>query len=711
MSPVAGCFSVLVLVACASACVRDDWTYDARVDASAVDVLADVSATDVPAIDVPAIDVPATDVPSIDVPSTDVPSSDVPATDVPAIDVPSSDVPSSDVPATDVPAIDVPAADVPSSDVPSADVPALDVPATDVSVFDASTDVPAVDARSDAVVDGPALDVVGPAAPRPISPISLGDVTQRRPTLRWQLPSGFDGAVVELCRDRACTMVIETRTVSGSSTQPTADLPARSVVFWRLRGRMGATTAAAYSPTWLFHVPAVSASSGVNSSANPHFDVNGDGIDDVVIAARWVTVRSLAQMGAVSVFHGSRSGVAATANLVLESPGLTGGFSFGYAVANAGDVNGDGYADLVVGATGGSPGGLGLAGAAYVFHGSAAGIGSTAARILGGSARGNEFGRAVAGAGDVDGDGYADIVVGEPYADPGGRMEAGAARVFLGSAEGVAAVAARVFEGVAGGDLFGATVAGAGDINGDGYDDVLVGAPYATVGGRDHAGAASVFLGSAMGVGASASRVIEGGTADDHLGSSVASAGDLNGDGYDDVVLGASGASPGGLVSAGTASVFHGGASGLTSGAVRVIQGDAGDALGSAVAGAGDVNGDGYGDLVLGAQRGIARVFHGGASGVGAAAARVLSGPDWNVLSVAGAGDVNGDGYDDLIVGTPSTSGAFSYGGSARVFQGSASGIGAAAVRVYEGAGSGDAFGNAVASWRSWPGRLTRRRA
>jgi hypothetical protein len=131
------------------------------------------------------------------------------------------------------------------------------------------------------------------------------------------------------------------------------------------------------------------------------------------------------------------------------------------------------------------------------------------------------------------------------------------------------------------------TVAGAGDINGDGYDDVLVGAPYATVGGRDHAGAASVFLGSATGLATSATRVIEGVAADDHFGSSVASAGDLNGDGYDDVVLGASSASPGGLVSAGTASVFHGGMSGLSAGAVRVITGAAGDALGSAVAGAG----------------------------------------------------------------------------------------------------------------------------
>ncbi|MDO9016376.1 MAG: FG-GAP-like repeat-containing protein [Deltaproteobacteria bacterium] len=702
MGSVAGCFGVLMVVACASACTRDNWIYDPGPEVDAGEVTADVPTTDIPTTDVPTTDVPTTDVPTIDVPVTDVPATDVPATDVPA----------ADAPATDAPATDVSVIDVPATDVPVIDVPVIDVPAIDVPVIDASTDVPGVDVRADAAIDAPVPDVVTSGALRPIAPISLGEVTLRRPTLRWHLPSGYDGAVVDLCRDRACTMIIETRMVTGSSMQPAADLPARSVVFWRLRGRRGATTDAAYSPTWLFHVPATSASAGVDTSANPHFDVNGDGVDDLVIAARWATVRSLAQMGVVSVYHGSRSGVAAVADRVLESPGTTGGFAFGFAVANAGDVNGDGYADLVVGATGGSPGGLGLAGEAYVFHGSAAGIGATAARILGGAARGNEFGRAVAGAGDVNGDGYADIVVGEPYADPGGRMEAGAARVFLGSAEGVSAVAARVFNGALGGDLFGVTVAGAGDINGDGYDDVLVGAPYANVAARNDTGAVSVFLGSATGVGESAERVIEGAAAEEHFGSSIASAGDLNGDGYDDVVFGASTASPGGLVSAGTASVFHGGMAGLSAGAVRVLTGAAGDALGSAVAGAGDVNGDGYDDLAVGAQRGIVRVFHGGAAGVGASAARELSGPGWNSLSVAGAGDVNGDGYDDLIVGTPSESSPTrNFDGAAHVFIGSASGIGATAVTVYEGAGSGDAFGNAVASWWRWqrPGARVRR--
>jgi len=100
-------------------------------------------------------------------------------------------------------------------------------------------------------------------APRPLAPISLGDVTQRRPTLRWALPAGIDGAVVELCRDRACTMILETLRVTGTSARPTADLPPRSTVFWRMRGRAGAVERSGASPTWIFHVPAASASTVV----------------------------------------------------------------------------------------------------------------------------------------------------------------------------------------------------------------------------------------------------------------------------------------------------------------------------------------------------------------------------------------------------------------------------------------------------------------
>ena len=117
--------------------------------------------------------------------------------------------------------------------------------------------------------------LVAGATPRPIAPISLGDTTLRRPTLRWELPAGMDGAIVELCRDRACTMVIETIRTLGTTARPANALAARSVVFWRMRGTVGVATSMVNSPVWLFHTPAVDASAAVDSSSHPHLDVNG----------------------------------------------------------------------------------------------------------------------------------------------------------------------------------------------------------------------------------------------------------------------------------------------------------------------------------------------------------------------------------------------------------------------------------------------------
>jgi hypothetical protein len=226
-----------------------------------------------------------------------------------------------------------------------------------------------------------------------------------------------------------------------------------------------------------------------------------------------------------------------------------------------------------------------------VFLGSASGVAAAPARVLEGVAAGDTFGRSVASAGDVNGDGFADLVVGARYADPGGRSNAGTASVFLGSASGVSAMPARVLEGAEAGDFFGSSFASGGDVNGDGYADLVVGAMYATPGGRIGAGTVSVFHGSASGVGAAPARVLHGVAAHDVFGGSVASAGDVNGDGYADLVVGAPGASPGGRQSAGTVSVFHGSASGVSAMPARVLEGAASrDHFGSSVASADTVN-------------------------------------------------------------------------------------------------------------------------
>jgi hypothetical protein len=219
---------------------------------------------------------------------------------------------------------------------------------------------------------------------------------------------------------------------------------------------------------------------------------------------------------------------------------------FGNSVATAGDVNGDGYSDVVVGAWGHTS----STGKAYLYLGGASGLAASASWTAVGEATIDYFGNSVATAGDVNGDGYADVVVGA-YGNTG---DTGKAYLYLGGASGLAASPSWTAVGEAVNDWFGNSVATAGDVNGDGYADLVVGA-YGNDDNGSLAGKAYLYLGGASGLAASPSWTTVGEATSDFLGYSVATAGDVNGDGYSDVVVGANGNSS----DTGKAYLFFGG--------------------------------------------------------------------------------------------------------------------------------------------------------
>jgi hypothetical protein len=381
----------------------------------------------------------------------------------------------------------------------------------------------------------------------------------------------------------------------------------------------------------------------------------------------------------------------------------------GISVASAGDVNGDGFDDVLISAYAADPGGADKAGVTYVVFGKADGWnasldlaaldGHTGFR-LDGTNTGDYSGRSVASAGDINGDGYADLIIGAPGANPGNAEDAGESYVLFGKATGWAGSLDLAsldgqngfrLDGANAGDNSGHSVASAGDVNGDGYDYLIIGAYGATAGGDTRAGETYVVFGKAGGWEPSLDLSsldghngfrIDGIDAGDQSGWSVKSIGDFNGDGYDDLIIGAIGGDPANHVRAGESYVVFGKEDGWgpdldlaslngTNG-FRINGIDPADFSGFSVSAAGDINGDGYQDLIIGAigadpngnkEAGESYVVFGKAGGWGASLNLAsLDGTngfqidgvgayDTSGWSVASAEDVNGDGYDDLIVG------------------------------------------------------------
>lgn len=385
-------------------------------------------------------------------------------------------------------------------------------------------------------------------------------------------------------------------------------------------------------------------------------DIDGDGKSEYAVASRSEPPAGSAE-GRVTVYSG------ATGLEVAVLSGENAFDQFGASVACAGDVDNDGLPDLIVGAWGNGAGGTG-AGRAYVYSAAA----GAPIYTITGSGAGDNLGTSVAGAGDVNNDGFDDVVVGAPTNDTAGS-NTGLVQVFSGFDGSVL----YAVSGANANDRLGNSVAGVGDINGDGHDDFASGAHL-----FDNGGPASVNTGQMnvySGLDGSIIYSLTGEEDGDNFGWAVAGVGDVDGDLVPDIAIGAPLYDGPGIANAGRVYLV----SGVTGDAIHSFTGEGvSDKLGLRVASAGDVDGDGSADVLSGAwfwdvgddpsdNRGRAWIWSGQTGDVLCSFTGEVA-DDHLGRYIAGGDDVNGDGTPDVLIAARDSDSVATDAGRAYVF-------------------------------------------
>ncbi len=406
----------------------------------------------------------------------------------------------------------------------------------------------------------------------------------------------------------------------------------------------GSSTGLSEITNWIFS--STWPNSNFGESVSTAGDVNGDGFSDIIVGASGYANGQLSE-GAAFVFYGSIEGLSSSSYLTIE--GNSDYQYFGCSVATAGDVNGDGYSDVIIGAKGYQIG-INVIGGAFIHYGSELGLSITANDNILGTRNGSDFGISVSTAGDINGDGYSDVIVGDNVFQD--------SYVYFGSSTGLPETHDWSDNGwpfFLPNSEYGKCVSTAGDINGDGFSDVIVSAPY-----YDNKGRVFIYNGSPDGLSESSNWITESNNLEAKYGWSVSTAGDVNGDGYSDVIIGApyyDNGEPG----EGVVFAYHGSSNGLSQTYNWIGEGNENfKYFGHSIQTAGDVNGDGYSDIIIGTldptnnESAYASVYYGSSNGLSLTEnwSKHYNDISYRItdIGVSTADDINGDGYSDILV-------------------------------------------------------------